>query len=91
MIKIRRLLLCCCYCEGANGLWRRQGELEQQVTLAFLPWAHVFGLTCEMHTLTATGSARAIVPHRDMILECLQLARPTTILSVPALFNRVSG
>ncbi len=36
-----------------------------------------------------TGSARAIVPTREMILECLQLSRPTCILSVPVLFNRV--
>ena len=64
-------------------------EMEQQVSLAFLPWAHIYGMTCELHSLTATGSARAIVPNRDLILECLMKARPTTIMSVPALFNRV--
>ena len=35
------------------------------------------------------GSARAIVPTREMILECLVLAKPTAIISVPVLFNRV--
>jgi hypothetical protein len=36
------------------------------------------------------GNARAIVPNREMLMECLQLAKPTCIISVPALFNRVS-
>lgn len=30
------------------------------------------------------------MPTREMILECLQIAKPTCILSVPVLFNRVS-
>ena len=36
------------------------------------------------------GNARAIVPNREAILECLALAKPTGIVSVPVLFNRVS-
>jgi len=79
----------CSDVHGANNLWKKSDMLEQQTSLAFLPWAHVFGLTCELHQLTATGSARAIVPNREMLLECLGVARPTAIISVPVLFNRV--
>ena len=39
---------------------------------------------------SSLGGARAIVPTREMILECLAIVKPTAIISVPALFNRVS-
>ena len=61
------------------------------MSLAFLPWVHIYGMTCELHTFTVTGSARAIVPNRDLILECLMKAKPDVIVAVPALFNRVSA
>lgn len=43
----------------------------------------------EFHFLVSTGSTLAIVPHRDQIVECLQMVRPTVIYSVPALFNKI--
>lgn len=58
-------------------------------SLAFLPWAHVYGLTSELNSMISSGSAMAIVPHRDQLLECLQMAKPTVIFSVPVLFNRI--
>ena len=65
-------------------------KLRDHVSLAFLSWAHIFGMTVELHTLLSTGSALAIVSHRDLILESLGIVKPTTIYSVPTLFNRVS-
>jgi long-chain acyl-CoA synthetase len=52
-------------CRGANDMWYADGldgagglgGLTQQTTLAFLPWAHVFGMTCELHQFTATGKS----------------------------------
>lgn len=44
---------------GANDLYMKYDnmvELGPQTSLAFLPWAHVFGMTCELHELSATGS-----------------------------------
>jgi long-chain acyl-CoA synthetase len=64
-------------------------ELYHHTSLAFLPWAHVFGQVTELQSLLATGSALAIVGHREQILECLPLVRPTLISSVPVLFNKV--
>ena len=37
-------------------LWRPSGMLQGQTTLAFLPWAHVFGMTCELHQFNAGGT-----------------------------------
>lgn len=64
-------------------------NIESNRTLAFLPWAHVYGQTNELHTQMATGSAMGIVSNREQIVESIGLVRPTLILSVPVLFNKV--
>jgi long-chain acyl-CoA synthetase len=43
---------------GANELYMKYDNMiaeGPQVSLAFLPWAHVFGMTCELHQLNSTG------------------------------------
>jgi len=64
-------------------------EVDSAVTLAFLPWAHVFGQSCELYTLMATGSAIGIVTDRERILESFDLIRPTSMCAVPMLCNRI--
>ena len=64
-------------------------KLDNNISMAFLPWAHVYGQTCELHSLLACGSTMGIVSHRDYILEALELIKPTLVISVPALFNRI--
>ena len=64
-------------------------EFRSSVSLAFLPWGHAFGHVCELYALMFSGSAIAIVPSKEVILECLPMVRPTVICSVPALFNKV--
>jgi long-chain acyl-CoA synthetase len=63
--------------------------LSHNISLCFLPWSHVYGLTCELNILASAGGAMALVPHRDMILQCLHLVKPTVVFSVPMLFNKV--
>jgi long-subunit acyl-CoA synthetase (AMP-forming) len=46
--------------------------------------------TCELHAFVAQGSAMALCPNREEILESLAIVKPTIMLSVPALLNRVS-
>ena len=47
----------CGVIHGTNDLYRKYDAefLEHQVSLAYLPWAHVYGMTCEVHQLTSTG------------------------------------
>jgi len=73
---------------GLRDLWGENLKLRQK-SLAFLPWAHVFGMTCDLHALMASGSSGAIVPSREAILECFQLVKPSAMSSVPLLFNKV--
>ena len=60
------------------------------MSLAFLPWAHVYGLSCELLALLSQGHAMAVVPDREHIMNCLTAAQPTLIISVPVLYNKVA-
>ncbi len=72
---------------GLKDIW---GTKQYNVTsLAFLPWAHVFGQTCELYSMMANGSGMAIVPNREAILESLPMVKPSLMCSVPTLFNKV--
>ncbi len=66
-----------------------KAEMGRKVSLAFLPWAHVFGQVNELHTFISSGSSLAIVPHRDQLLECIQIVKPTALFSVPIMLNKV--
>jgi long-chain acyl-CoA synthetase len=58
-------------------------------SLSFLPWAHVFGQTVELHTLLSTGASMAICPSVDRILDDLRDVKPTLLFSVPRIFNKL--
>ena len=58
-------------------------------SLAFLPWAHSYGQTCELWAGMAHGGSIGVcrgVPH---ILEDLSMVKPTILYSVPTLYKRV--
>ncbi len=58
-------------------------------SLSFLPWAHSFGHTCELHTLVALGSSIALCDDVDKLLHHLAEVQPTVLVSVPRIFNRL--
>jgi len=58
-------------------------------SLSFLPWAHSFGQTAELHALFASGASMAICEGVDKILENLVEVQPTLLFSVPRIFNRI--
>ncbi len=58
-------------------------------SLSFLPWAHVFGQTAELHMFIATGASMALAESVEMILPNLKEVRPTILVSVPRIFNRI--
>eukprot|EP01038_Epipyxis_sp_PR26KG_P004305 gene4305-6101_t len=63
--------------------------MPNQTSCSILPWAHVYGMSCELFGFVPVGSAMAVVPNREAALECLGIVKPTVILAVPALFNRI--
>jgi long-chain acyl-CoA synthetase len=59
------------------------------ISLSFLPWAHSFGQTAELHGMFATGASMGLVESISTITENLQEIRPTLLFSVPRIFNRI--
>mmetsp|Transcript_10507 Transcript_10507/g.30097 ORF Transcript_10507/g.30097 Transcript_10507/m.30097 type:complete len:695 (-) Transcript_10507:841-2925(-) len=62
-------------------------------SVAFLPWAHSYGQTCELHSGLAIGASTGIaagapgdVPE---LLSNIQEIQPTLLFSVPTLFKKV--
>src|SRR6185437_10464595 len=51
-------------------------------SLSFLPWAHVFGQTVELHTLVSMGASMAICESVERIIDNLAEVQPTLLYSV---------
>jgi long-chain acyl-CoA synthetase len=58
-------------------------------SLSFLPWAHSFGHTCELHAMLSLGASMAICEAVDKIVANLAEVQPTVLMSVPRIFNRI--
>jgi long-chain acyl-CoA synthetase len=62
---------------------------HSDVTVSFLPWAHSFGQTCELHCLISRGAAMAIAESVEKLVDNLGEIKPTMLLAVPRIFNRI--
>mmetsp|Transcript_15704 Transcript_15704/g.28479 ORF Transcript_15704/g.28479 Transcript_15704/m.28479 type:complete len:713 (+) Transcript_15704:214-2352(+) len=63
--------------------------LAQDRSLAFLPWAHSYGQTCELWALLAHGASMGICRGIPYILDDLQMVKPTLLYAVPTLYKKV--
>jgi len=61
---------------------------ENEVTLSILPWAHVFGLG-ELIIMCHLGASIGLAESATTIGEDLSLVRPTFLVAVPRVFNKV--
>ena len=61
----------------------------EDVSLSFLPWAHIFGQGAELHVLMAIGFSTAFAETTQSIMNDLQMVKPTVIISVPKIFNKI--
>ncbi|HET7502524.1 MAG TPA: long-chain fatty acid--CoA ligase [Kofleriaceae bacterium] len=58
-------------------------------TISFLPWAHVYGQVVELHILVAAGASTAFNTDTDRLLDDLRTVRPTMLVAVPRIFNKL--
>ncbi|MFW2389277.1 MAG: AMP-dependent synthetase/ligase [Polyangiales bacterium] len=58
-------------------------------SLCFLPWAHSFGQTVELHGLLSMGGSLGLAEAVDKIIANLAEVKPTMFISVPRVFNRI--
>ena len=61
----------------------------EERSLAFLPWAHVFGGALELNSQIAYGASMAICEDTSHLLEYLPEVQPTMLFAVPRIWNRV--
>lgn len=62
---------------------------ETDVCLSILPWAHSFGQTSELYSTILIGGAIGIMGGVHTLLEDFRIVRPTFLVAVPRVFNRV--
>jgi long-chain acyl-CoA synthetase len=67
----------------------RTFPLPPSRSLAFLPWAHVYGLTAELHFFLHDGHAMALNDDVANIVANLGEVKPTILVAVPRIFNRI--
>jgi len=62
---------------------------ESDRSLAFLPWAHSYGQTCELWVGMAHGSSTGICRGVTHILDDLQMVKPSVLFAVPTLYKKI--
>ena len=58
-------------------------------TLSFLPWAHSFGQTAELHLLVHAGASTGFAEKPTTIIDDILQLRPTILVGVPRVFNKI--
>jgi long-chain acyl-CoA synthetase len=64
---------------------------QDDVFLSFLPLSHTFERTCGYYLAVMTGSTTAYSRSIPQLAEDLQAIRPTLLISVPRIYERVYG
>ena len=59
------------------------------ISLAILPWAHSYGLSAELHNFMQFGGAVAVMETPDTLAEDLLKVKPTFLIAVPKVFNKI--
>ncbi len=62
---------------------------ESDRTLSFLPWAHSFGQTVELHCGTGYGISLALCDDTTKLVQYLGEVKPTLLFAVPRIFNKI--
>ncbi len=76
-------------CSNINAIHQVFTFEPDDRSLAFLPWAHSFGQTCELHGLVSMGCSMAIIDVIKNLVANLAEVKPTILYAVPRVFNRL--
>ncbi|MEZ4461856.1 MAG: long-chain fatty acid--CoA ligase [bacterium] len=76
-------------CSNINAIQSLLSIGPSDVSLSFLPWAHSFGQTVELHGLFSMGAALGLAENVTTIIQNLSEVKPTLLFSVPRIFNRI--
>jgi long-chain acyl-CoA synthetase len=65
------------------------GMTKDDRSLAFLPWAHVFGQVAEVHGLISSGGSAGLIDDVNTLIEELGVVKPSMFFAVPRVYNRI--
>jgi len=74
---------------GINTLHEVLPLTHEDRSLAFLPWAHVFGGCIELHSMVSLGASLGICEDVNTLVDSLGQVKPTILLAVPRIWNRI--
>ncbi len=74
---------------NVNAIHQVHDVRAEDVSCAFLPWAHAFGLTCELFCMMSAGASIGLTQDMDSLDDDLQAIRPTVLFAVPQVWNRI--
>jgi long-chain acyl-CoA synthetase len=77
------------FCTNLNDLEDAFPLGPEDRSLAFLYWAHSFGQTAELYMLLSKGCSMALNDSVEQLLPNLADVRPTVLIAVPRIFNRI--
>ncbi len=77
------------FCSNVRAALERFDFGPGDRSLAFLPWAHVFGQMAELYSLLRKGATLAINDAVPNLITNLPVVRPTVLVAVPRIFNRI--
>ena len=64
---------------------------ETSVALSILPWAHSYAISGELHNFLQFGGSIGVMESLDMLSADFLLVRPTHLICVPRVFNKIYG
>lgn len=74
---------------NVNGVQHLLDVTPNDRSLSFLPWAHSFGFTCELHHMISRGASMALNSAVENLVAELAEVKPTMLYAVPRIFNRI--
>jgi long-chain acyl-CoA synthetase len=77
------------FCSNLHAIEELFPLVPEDRSLSFLPWAHSFGQTCELYNGFKWGASAALNDSLDRLLDNLVEIKPTILVAVPRIFNRI--
>lgn len=77
------------FISNVNAIHKVFPMSDDDTSLSFLPWAHSFGQTAELHVLLSMGASLGLAESPRTLLDNFAEVRPTLLFSVPRVFNRI--
>ena len=77
------------FCSNINAVQEIFPISDTDTSCSFLPWAHSFGQTVELHVLLAMGAGIGIAESVNTLIDNFGEVRPTILFAVPRIFNRI--